>query len=103
MLERCYWRTRASHRTTGECNDPFHNQLLNVVCRQCLKEVVEELHCVGLHHHDLQFRNVVRGDGDALSVIDFETVIKVDPSIGCQYKLCPDDAWLEEVKPYSTL
>jgi hypothetical protein len=39
----------------------------------------------------------------ALSVIDFETAIKVDPSSGCLYIHCPEDTWLEEIKPSSVI
>ena len=76
-------------------------QLLNMACRCYLRESVKKLHLVGLHHHDLQFRNVVRDDNGTLSIINLETAIKVDPSSGCRYKHCPDDAWIEEIQPCS--
>ena len=90
---------------TGECDDssPPHYS-----CSMWLPALSERVsrkappYWVSITH-DLQFRNVVRDDDGILSIIDFETAIKVDPSNGCCYERCPDDAWIEEIKPCSVL
>ncbi|KAF9058022.1 hypothetical protein BJ165DRAFT_1521346 [Panaeolus papilionaceus] len=52
-----------------------------------LKHWVKELHTLGIHHHDLACRNVLKGPDGSFTIIDFDTAVE---SAQCDLSECPD-------------
>ncbi|KAF8802840.1 hypothetical protein BYT27DRAFT_7196174 [Phlegmacium glaucopus] len=60
-----------------------------------LHYAIQRLHEAGIHHHDLRFGNVVKDSNGHIQIIDFSHA----EHHHCDYELCPDWKWINEVRP----